>query len=135
MAVLKKMKTPSMLEFNRILDRLSHEDSIGHLFIVDIKFHNKNPKTMLFNEIFPPVFEKNKTVRAHDRSTVQLMSVLNRNKQRDIIIASNALPKLTLPSMKKKSFLCMPSIYIFDKKGRMVSDIYLRTFHFRTIKI
>ena len=42
MAVLKKMKTPSMLEFNRILDRLSHQDSIGHLFVVDIKLHNRN---------------------------------------------------------------------------------------------
>ena len=41
---IKKMKTPVMLEFDRILDRLSNEDSIGHLFIVDIKFHNKNPK-------------------------------------------------------------------------------------------
>lgn len=41
---IKKMTTPVMLEFNRILDRLSNEDSIGHLFIVDIKFHNKNPK-------------------------------------------------------------------------------------------
>ena len=52
------MKTPILLEFNRILDSISHEDTIGHLFIVDIKFHNKNPKVMLFNEIYPPIFEK-----------------------------------------------------------------------------
>ena len=41
---IKKVKTPSMLEFNRILDRLSHEDRMVHLFIVDIQFHNKNPQ-------------------------------------------------------------------------------------------
>ena len=49
-----------MLEFNKILDRISHEGSIGHLFVVDIKFNEINSKTSLFNEIYPPIFEKNK---------------------------------------------------------------------------
>ena len=49
---------PSLAEFNKILDRVSHEDNIGHLFIVDIKFHDKNPKTLMFNEIYPPIFER-----------------------------------------------------------------------------
>lgn len=53
---IKKMKTPIMLEFNRILDRLSNEDSIGHLFIVDIKFHNKNPKIDAISRVIPPCF-------------------------------------------------------------------------------
>ena len=48
-----------MLEFNRILDRLSNEDSIGHLFIVDIKFHNKNPKIDAISRVIPPCFWKN----------------------------------------------------------------------------
>ena len=49
---IKKQEHPSsLLEFKKILDKISHDDKIGHLFIVDIKFHNKNPKTMLFNEI------------------------------------------------------------------------------------
>ena len=43
------------------------------------------PQKMLFNEICPPILEKNKTVRAHERSTIQLMSVLNRNVEREII--------------------------------------------------
>ena len=46
---IKKHKNfPSLLEFNAILDRISHEDNIGHLFTVDIKFHNINEKTLLF---------------------------------------------------------------------------------------
>ena len=102
--IKKKMKTSSMLEFNRILDCLSHEDSIDHLFIEDIKFHNKNQKTMLFNEIYPPIFEKNKTVRAHERSTVQLMSVLNRNEQRDIINSFKCTAK-TLSTLDEKKFI------------------------------
>ena len=42
---IKKMKTLTPLEFNQILDSIFHEDTIGHLFIADIKFHNKfSPK-------------------------------------------------------------------------------------------
>ena len=41
----------NLLEFNKILDKISHENTIGHLFVVDIKLYNKNPKPMLFNEI------------------------------------------------------------------------------------
>ena len=47
--IKKQEHPPSLLEFNKILDKISHDDKIGHLFIVDIKFHSKNPKTMLFN--------------------------------------------------------------------------------------
>ena len=36
------------------------------MLIADIKFHDKNPKTMLFNEIYTPIFEKNKTVQAYE---------------------------------------------------------------------
>ena len=56
---IKKHKNfPSLLEFNAILDRISHEDNIGHLFTVDIKFHNINEKTLLFKWDLPPIFEK-----------------------------------------------------------------------------
>ena len=48
----------SLCKFNKMLSNLSHEDKIGHLFIVGIKFHHKNPKAILFNEIHTPIFEK-----------------------------------------------------------------------------
>ena len=47
----KEDKVPPLTEFNKILDCISHDDEIGHLFTVDIKFHNVNEKTLLFNEI------------------------------------------------------------------------------------
>ena len=56
----KKMKSPTLLEFKGILDSLSHEDNVGHLFDVDIKFHNRNSKTMLFDEIYAPFSRKTK---------------------------------------------------------------------------
>ena len=60
----------SLVEFNKILDKISHEDNIGHLFIVDTKFHDKNPKTLLFNEIYPPIFGKNTKMEPFERSTI-----------------------------------------------------------------
>ena len=40
---IKKMaKILTLSKFNAVLNSLSHTDIIGHLFIVDIKFHNKN---------------------------------------------------------------------------------------------
>ena len=58
--VKRKQKPPTFYEFNKILDSISDEDKIGHLFIVDIKFESRDPKYMLLKEIYPPVFEKNK---------------------------------------------------------------------------
>ena len=81
--IKKQVNPPSLLEFNKILDKISHEDKIGHLFIVDIKFHNKNLKTMLFNEIYPPIFEKYKKMEPFERSNLQLMSILARNEVKD----------------------------------------------------
>ena len=56
---VKKKKILLALQNLIILDGLSHENIIGHHFIVDIKFKNNNPKT-LFNELYPPIFEKKK---------------------------------------------------------------------------
>ena len=133
---IKRMKTPSMLEFNLILDRLSHEDSIGHLLFVDIKFHNENSKTMLFNEIYPPIFEKNpKKIRAHERSTVQLMSVLNRNKHKDIIhsFKCNAKTHSTLDE-KKLSLYAEHLHFLIKRAGWLVTSIY-RHFTFEQSKL
>ena len=58
--IKKRENPPVLMEFSRILDTLSHDNNIGHLFIVDIKFHDVNPKTLLFNELYPPIFEKDK---------------------------------------------------------------------------
>ena len=48
--IKKQEHVPCMTEFNKILDKISHDNNIGHLLIVDIKFHNVNPKRILFND-------------------------------------------------------------------------------------
>ena len=55
---IKKMaKIPTLSGFNAILSRLSHTDKIGHLFIVDIIFHNKNEKQCFLTK-FTRLFSK-----------------------------------------------------------------------------
>ena len=58
--IKKQEHPPSLTELNGILDKISHDYNIGHLFIVDVKF-NINPKTLFFNEMYPSIFEINKT--------------------------------------------------------------------------
>ena len=59
---IKKEKViPTLREYNFIQENLSIEDNIGNLFVVDIKFNEEaaDEKTLLFNEICTPLFEKN----------------------------------------------------------------------------
>ena len=55
---IKKMKTPSLLELNRILRSISHEDKIGHLFVADIKFHDKILKQCYLTKYTHPLSKK-----------------------------------------------------------------------------
>ena len=65
--IKKKGNEPSLTEFNRIITPTSHEDKIGYVFIVDIKFHYINGKTLLFNELYPPIFLKNKKIDPYEK--------------------------------------------------------------------
>ena len=58
--IKKQEKLPNFTELEQLLKSITLEDKIGHLFTVDIEFFDINPKTLLFNEIFLPIFEKRK---------------------------------------------------------------------------
>ena len=64
-----KKKVLTINKHNELLKNVTLEDKIGHLFTVDIEFADINEKTLLFNEIYPPIFEKNKKISPHERST------------------------------------------------------------------
>ena len=57
--IKRKSIVPNFEELEQLLKSVSLEDKIGRIFTVDIEFLDINPKTLLFNEIFPPIFEKN----------------------------------------------------------------------------
>ena len=57
---IKENNSRTWLEFNLLLEKVSLEDPIGHLFVVNIEFDEKNAtrKQYMHNEIFPPIIEK-----------------------------------------------------------------------------
>ena len=112
-ALKSKKKIPSLRELNIILNNISHTDKIGHLFIVNIKFHFKTEETLLFNELYTPIFEKSKLIKPYERSVLQLLSVLSRNEEKDITNIFKHNSK-THSTMKEKILLfSMQNIYIF----------------------
>ena len=58
-----------------LLESVSTNDPIEHIFAVDIKFdyENTTEKQLLFNEVLPPVIEKHNILDANERSIYQLL--------------------------------------------------------------
>ena len=61
--------------FNLLLESVNLEDRIGYFYIVDIEFDTKNAseKILVYNEIYPPIIEKQKVIDPCERSTYQLL--------------------------------------------------------------
>ena len=124
--IKKKDKVPTVTEFNKILDCISHDDRIGHLFTVDIKFYNINEKTLLFNEIYPPIFQKNKKIDPFERFTLQPMSVIIRNEEKDKINTFTYNSK-THSTLKEKKFISLYAEdlhFLITRAGWFVTHIY-----------
>ena len=45
---IKEHSSPSWLKFNMLLETVSLEDPIGHLFVVDIEFDKKTQQKNIF---------------------------------------------------------------------------------------
>ena len=73
-SIKKENEVLSLDELSLLLKSVTLEDTIGQVFTVDIEFLDINPQTLLFNEIYPPIFEKSKKIFPHERSTIQIMS-------------------------------------------------------------
>ena len=58
-----------------LLESVSFEDKIGHLYIVDIEFDYKNATEKEFanNEIYPPIIEKQKQIDPCERSVLEML--------------------------------------------------------------
>ena len=58
-----------------LLQNVSFNDQIGHLYVVDIEFdHTKTTeKQILYNEIYPPIIEKQKIIDPCERPVYQLL--------------------------------------------------------------
>ena len=80
---IKDDKDISWETFNFLLESVSFEDKIGHLYIVDIEFDVKNSTEgeYAYNEIYPPIIEKQKTIDPCERSVFQLLKQFVRGEK------------------------------------------------------
>ena len=79
---IKQNNSPSWLEFNLLFEKVSLDDSIGHLFNVDIEFDEQNAtkRQYMYNEIFPPIIEKQKTLVVNERSLFQFLELFDQRE-------------------------------------------------------
>ena len=124
---IRENNSPSWIAFNILLETVSLDDEIGHLFIVDIKFDYENvtEREILYNEIFPPIIEKKTKIDVNDRSLFQLLELFSKTEK--------GKPKSYRVTEKSHSTLfekkCIP-LYIEDlqflikRAGWIVTKLY-----------
>ena len=64
--IKKQDKVLSLEELPALLASVTLDDTIGHLFTINIEFFDIYPKTLLFNEIYPLIFKKKKKNSPHE---------------------------------------------------------------------
>ena len=112
-----KEKTPSWTEFNLLMEKVSLDNLIGHIFVVDVEFDHLKPTDcqIMYNEIFPPFTEKQSRVEANERSVYQLLELYSED--------SRGLPKSYKVNSKCHSNLlpkrCVP-VYLEELKFAIV---------------
>ena len=103
---IKQNTSPTWAIFNLLIEKVSLEDKIGHLFVVDIEFdfQNASARQLTYNEIFPPIIEKKKIMEANERSLFQLLELFSKNEQdkpRSYVCTAKShttlLPKTCIP--------------------------------------
>ena len=120
--IKKQEKIPSLVVFNIILNNILHKDKIGHLFVVDIKFHEINEKLFCFTSIF----EKCKLTKPYEGSVLQLLIVMSRNEEKGIINTFKYNEK-THSTMKKKiiPLYAEHTYFLVTRASRLVTKIYV----------
>ena len=112
---IKDNKHISWKAFNFLLESVSFEDKIGHLYIVNIEFDVKNAtkREFEYNEIYPPIIEKQKVVDACERSVFQLLEQFFQGEkgpktyQTTVKAHANLFKKSFIPMYHKDLVFCI----------------------------
>ena len=72
----------SWTTFNKLLESVSFDDTVGNLYIADIEFDCKNAtkRHYVYNEIYPPIIEKQRIIDPCERSAFQLIEQFGRKQ-------------------------------------------------------
>ena len=135
---IKENNSPSWLKFNLLLETVTLEDKIGHLFIVDIEFDldNADERKYLYNEIFPPIIEKNTKIDVNDRSLFQLLELFaETDKEKAKCYRVTAKSHATLFPKKCIPLYLEDLQFLIKRAGWIVTKLYSHfTFEQDTIK-
>ena len=135
---IKENNSPSWLKFNLLLETVTLEDKIGHLFIVDIEFdlENADERKYLYNEIFPPIIEKNTKIDVNDRSLFQLLELFaETDKEKAKCYRVTAKSHATLFPKKCIPLYLEDLQFLIKRAGWIVTKLYSHfTFEQDTIK-
>ena len=124
-----KKSVPTVAELKDILTNITLDDKIGHLFIVDIFFKDINEKAILFNELYPLIFQKNIKIEPFERSCSQIMSraTVKKNKNKEDTIYSLPHNSKTHSTLKEKIYFPLYAedlYFLTTRTGWEVTKIY-----------
>ena len=127
--IKKKENLPTLEELAVLLENVTLENKLGHLFVVNIKFADIFEKTVLFNEIYPPLFEKPKTIDLYKRSCTQIISraTIKHNKKKKDTLYSLLFNSKTHATLKEKTFIPLYAedlYFLTTRAGSKVTRIY-----------
>ena len=110
--------------FNFFLEKVSFEDTIGHLYIVDIEFDTKNAtdRAFAYNEIYPPIIEKQRIIDPCESSIFQLVEQFIRGENDPKAYRSTAKTHANL--FKKKVLPMYLEDLAFCIRTRKVTKIH-----------
>ena len=93
--------------FKKLLESVSFENTIGHLYIVDVEFDFKNSteREYAYNKIYPPIIEKQKIIDPCERSAFQLIEQFVMGENTPKVYRSTAKAHANL--FKKTFYRCI----------------------------
>ena len=113
--------------FNFLIESVSLEDKKGHLYIVDIEFDYKNAskKQIIYNEIYPPIVEKQKTIDPNEKSVYQLLD--NFREGKDDVALSYKVTAKAHSTLLTKTFIPLyleDLVFVIKRYGWRVTKIH-----------
>ena len=72
-----KEESLSWVKFKLLMEKVSLDNPIGHIFVVDVEFEHEKATDcqIMYNDIFPPFTDKQARIEANERSVFQLLEL------------------------------------------------------------
>ena len=112
--------------FNLLLESVRLNDKIGHLCIVNIFFDHKNAtkQQIVYNEIYPPIVEKQKAIDPCEKSIYQLLDKYREGTRGPLSYKTTAKAHSTLLPKKFIPLYLEDLAFVIKRCGWVVTKIH-----------